>query len=204
MSLPRDPCPLGHAHSGHGDVREGSWHRHLCKGVASGCSAGRPAGVRQTTLQCPAQPTQPFCPMWVEPNSNSGVIGARASWPSPPPPTLALFCKPTPTHRRMRNRGGSTCLSVGWVAFDRRQRHYPLSQSGHRGNPWSFPPSLSIPDPCIVNFRQAGRQAGRRAAKFKIQGVKQHSRGCQAWGVGCQGRGSLRSLCCPSPCSCRL
>lgn len=129
------------------------------QGSSPGCSAGRPVGVRQTTLQCPAQPTQPFCPMWVEPNSNSGVIGARASWPSPPPPTLALFCKPTPTHRRMRNRGGSTCLSVGWVAFDGRQRHYPLSQSGHRGNPWSFPPSLSIPDPCIVNFRQAGRQA---------------------------------------------
>lgn len=59
----------------------------------------------------------------------------------------------------MRNPGGSTCLSVGWVAFDGWQRHYPLSQSGRRGNPWSFPPSLSIPDPCIVNFKQAGRQA---------------------------------------------
>lgn len=47
------------------------------------------------------------------------------------------------------------------------------------GNPWSFPSSLSIPDPCIVNFKQASKQAGlqpsstyKKARSTLVVGIK--------------------------------
>lgn len=61
------------------------------------------------------------------------------------------------------------------------------------GNPWSFPPFLSILDPCIVNFRQASRQACSQVQDARRQAAL-------SWVSRARGAGFEALVpCCPLP-----